>query len=137
MDTASTTRAAAIERRAMRRFEEGQGQASPRRKTGDHVKVTIPPAPVVPPEPPADFDPRPQSGLAKTVHLPPKPCSSCDRRPSPDPLDAALDACDGDVELLDPDSHEGELCPRCKAELNQEGDCPVCDPWPEDDFEDD
>lgn len=29
-----------------------------------------------------------------------------------------------------------ELCPDCGAELHR-GDCPVCDPWSEDDFDDD
>jgi len=30
-----------------------------------------------------------------------------------------------------------ETCPVCEAELTADGDCPVCDPWIEDEFEDD
>ena len=29
------------------------------------------------------------------------------------------------------------ICRDCGAELNEDGDCPVCDPWDEDAFDDD
>ncbi len=33
--------------------------------------------------------------------------------------------------------YSDQTCPECQAELTGDGDCPVCDPWPEDEWEDD
>ena len=37
----------------------------------------------------------------------------------------------------EPDATPGLDHCRCGAELDEDGDCPVCDPWPEDDWDDD
>lgn len=45
-----------------------------------------------------------------------------------DDSNAIVGTCIDDLRIV-------QLCPKCKAEL-AEGDCPVCDPWLEDEFED-
>lgn len=41
------------------------------------------------------------------------------------------------TETKTPADHRTETCLKCQAELDADGDCPVCDPWLEDEFEDD
>ncbi len=52
------------------------------------------------------------------------------------PTEHSVDRLDRLAAAIQNRDYKGRLCSQCAAELDADGDCPTCDSWLEDEFED-